>query len=137
MAATNAHEIRLPHLTPRHDPYRLALGYRVGDLVYTSGQLGLDETGAIAEDYDGQVGNAFANLERILTAAGSGLDKVIRTTVYQTDIANLHRFVELRGMYLKAPYPASTQVAITKLGHPDALIEINAIALVEGKMIAP
>jgi enamine deaminase RidA (YjgF/YER057c/UK114 family) len=137
MADKNAYRIKLPGLDERHQEYRLALAYRVGDLVFTSGQLGIDNDGnmAGANDYDKQVEQVFANLDRVLKAAGSGNDKIIRTTVYQTNIRNLPRFVELRGKYLKAPYPASTQVAITMLGHPQAMIEIDAIALVEGEIV--
>ena len=137
MADKNAYRIKLPGLDERHQAYRLALAYRVGDLVFTSGQLGIDNDGnmAGANDYDKQVEQVFANLDRVLKAAGSGNDKIIRTTVYQTNIRNLPRFVELRGKYLKEPYPASTQVAITMLGHPQAMIEIDAIALVEGEIV--
>ena len=120
MADKNAYRIKLPGLDERHQAYRLALAYRVGDLVFTSGQLGIDDDGnmAGANNCDKQVEQVFANLDRVLKAAGSGNDKIIRTTVYQTNIRNLPRFVELRGKYPKGPYPASTQVAITMLGHP-------------------
>ena len=137
MADKNAYRIKLQGLDERHQKYRLSLGYRVGDLVFTSGQLGIDAQGNMvgANDYDKQVGQVFANLSAVLQAAGSGIHKIVRTTVYQTDIRNLPRFVELRGKYLKEPYPASTQVAITMLGHPQAMIEIDAIALIEGEIV--
>ena len=133
----NAYRVKFPALDKRHKPYHLALAYRVGDLIFTSGQLGINEEGNMAslQDYDKQVQQVFKNLDHVLQAAGSGINKIIRTTVYQTDIGNLPRFVELRAKYLKAPFPASTQVAITALGHPQAMIEIDAIALVDGQII--
>jgi 2-iminobutanoate/2-iminopropanoate deaminase len=62
-----------------YEPFRLAQGYRVGDLLFVSGQAAIDGNGQIVGvgDFDAQAEQVFANLERVLSAGGSSLRNVI------------------------------------------------------------
>lgn len=116
-----------------YEPFRLAQGYRVGELVFISGQAAIDEDGEIVGigDFDAQAKQVFANLDRVLRAGGSSLANVIKVTIFLRDMSNFPKIVELRGGYFTPPYPADTIVEVTSLYSPDALIEIEAIAVVD------
>jgi len=94
--ATNAEVIRLDP-----DPFKdfhIAQGYRVGDIIIISGQVAITEDGRIIDgDFDTQAEATFRNIQRVLEAAGSSLDKVIKVTIYLTDMqAHRSRIMELR-----------------------------------------
>ena len=114
------------------EPFRIAQGYRVGDLVIVSGQAAIDEQGQLVGvgDFDAQAEQAFANLRRTLEAAGSSLDKIVKVTIYLTDMSNFPKIVELRGRHFTEPWPADTIVGVTALALPELEIEIEAIAVV-------
>jgi reactive intermediate/imine deaminase len=113
-------------------------GFRIGDLVVVSGQAALDAQGRTVGvgDFDAQAAQVFANLQRVLEAAGSGLDRVVKVTIYLTDMAHFPRIVELRATHFSPPYPADTIVEVRALARPELQIEIEALALVEGELLA-
>ena len=126
---TDAEAVRLDP-----DPFatfRIAQGYRIGDLVITSGQAAIDEAGNLVGvgDFDAQAAQCFANLERVLRAAGSSLAQVVKVTIYLTDMSHFPRVVELRGEYFRPPWPADTIVEVRSLALPELMIEIEATAL--------
>ena len=115
-----------------YEPYRLSQGFRVGDLLLVSGQAAIDEHGEIvgAGDFDAQAEQVFRNLRRVLEAGGSGLDRVVKVTIFLTDMANFPKIVELRGRWFAPPYPADTIVEVSALALPELELEIVAIAVV-------
>lgn len=119
-------------------PFRIAQGYRVGDLIFLSGQASLDEHGAIvgAGDFAAQAEQVFANISRLLAVAGSDLSRVVKVTIYLTDMAHFPEIVALRGRYFTPPYPADTIVEVRALALPELMIEIDVIALADGRVIA-
>jgi 2-iminobutanoate/2-iminopropanoate deaminase len=122
-----------------YEPFAISLGHRVGNLLFISGQASLDQEGNIvgAGDFDAQAEQAFANLERVLQAGGSSLAKVVKVNIYMTDISQFPKIVELRQRFFSEPYPADTIVEVTSLALPELMIEIEAVAIVEGRMIDP
>jgi reactive intermediate/imine deaminase len=131
-----ADKVRIERITTDPDPYeafRLALGYRVGDMLYISGQAAISPEGEVvgAGDFDRQAEQVFANLERVLKAGGSSLENVVKVTIFLTDMGNFGKIVELRGKYFTPPYPADTIVEVTSLALPDLMIEIEAIAVAD------
>lgn len=108
-------------------PYSQAISN--GDLIYTSGQLPIDPAtgefpeGGIVE----QTRQSLENLKNILEACGSDLSKVLKTTVYLSDIAD---FAAMNGVYaefFKEPYPARSAFAVKQLPK-GALVEIECVA---------
>ncbi len=112
-------------------PFRLSQGFRVGELVIVSGQAAIDEQGALVGvgDFDAQAEQTFRNLARVLEAGGSSLERVVKVTIFLTDMANFPKIVELRGKWFTPPYPADTIVEVTSLALPELEIEIEAIAV--------
>lgn len=115
-------------------PFLLSQGIRVGNLVFISGQAAIGDDGNIVGrgDFDKQAEQAFRNLRRALAAAGSSLDCVAKVTIFLKSMDNFGKIVELRRKWFSAPYPADTIVEISSLYSPEALIEIEAIAVAEG-----
>ena len=114
-----------------YEPFRLSQGYRVGDLLFISGQAAIGDQGELVGkgDFDTQASQAFANLDRALRAGGSDLKHVIKVTIFLTDMSHFEKIVELRGRYFAPPYPADTIVEVRSLYSADAMIEIEAIAV--------
>lgn len=114
-----------------YEPYAISQAIRVGDVVHVSGQAGIDEHGTtVATDFDGQARQAFANLDRVLRAGGSGLEHVAKVTILVTDMSVIDQVIALRREYFSYPYPADTIAQVVALARPDWLIEIEAVGLV-------
>lgn len=113
-------------------PYCIAPGWQVGDLLFLSGQAAISEDGAIVGqgDFDAQLEQTFANIQRVLKAAGSDLAKIVKVTIYMTDMAHFPKIVEARQRYFTAPYPADTTVEVSGLALPELMVEIDVIATV-------
>ncbi len=108
-------------------PYSQAI--RAGGLVFCSGQVALDpDTGALVGDgVAAQTERVLRNLQAVLERAGSSLERVVKTTVYLTRMAD---FAEMNGVYerLMPGRPARATVAVAELPRA-ALVEIDAIAI--------
>jgi 2-iminobutanoate/2-iminopropanoate deaminase len=115
-----------------YEPYRLSQAFRVGELLFVSGQAAIDPEGQLVGvgDFDAQAEQVFRNLERVLQAGGSGLDRIVKVTIFLTDMANFPKIVDLRGRWFSQPYPADTIVEVSSLALPELEIEIEAIAVV-------
>jgi 2-iminobutanoate/2-iminopropanoate deaminase len=118
------------HITPDpYAPFLLSQGFRMGDVLYISGQAGYDENGKIVNGgFRAQGDQAFSNLRRALEAGGSSLGDVAKVTIFLTSMSHFKEVVELRRKYFSDPYPADTIVEVRALYAPEAMIEIEAIA---------
>ena len=128
--------MKIERITTDPDPYerfRLALGYRVGELLFVSGQASVDQNAQLVGegDFDAQAEQTFRNLQRVLEAGGSSLANVVKVTIFLTDMSNFEKIVELRGKWFAPPYPADTIVEVSSLAFPELMIEIEAIAVVD------
>jgi 2-iminobutanoate/2-iminopropanoate deaminase len=113
-----------------YEPYAISQAIKVGDLVFVSGQAGFDEHGrTVPGGFEAQARQAFANLAKVLEAAGAGLADVVKVTILLTDTGNLDTVVRLRREYFTEPYPADTLVGVAVLAQPDWQIEIDAVAV--------
>ena len=109
-------------------PYSPGIIADADKLVFTSGQLGLNASGKLQEGIEAQAKQALDNVKAVLEAAGSGMDKVVKVTIYMTDINDYGTVNGIYKTYFSKDFPARTalQVANLPLG---GLIEIEAIAV--------
>jgi 2-iminobutanoate/2-iminopropanoate deaminase len=138
MTDNNAYRIRHDNDSV-HDRSLLSAGFRVGNTIYISGQVAVDDNRQLVGvgDFPAQVRQVMANIKRILEAGGSGLDKIVHTTTYVTDIENARQhWIALKREYFTFPYPAGTFVEISRLASKEALIEVDVVAIVDGETIA-
>jgi 2-iminobutanoate/2-iminopropanoate deaminase len=105
-------------------------GMKAGEFVFAAGQLGRDPAtaklveGGIAEQTD----RALKNLSAVLTAAGTSMDKVVKTTVFLKNISDFGKMNEVYATYFKTTPPARTTIGVAALPG-DALVEIDVVAL--------
>ena len=104
-----------------------------GRLVFISGMLAKDAEGKIVGvgDPGVQTRQVCENLKAAVEEAGGTLDDICRVDVYVRNMEHFDAIHAVRRQYFSPPLPASTMVEVTKMTTPDALIEINAIAVVE------
>jgi 2-iminobutanoate/2-iminopropanoate deaminase len=109
-------------------PYSQAI--RTGGLVFTAGQLGLDPaTGEFTGDgVAAQAEQALANLAAILEAADSGLDRLVKVTVFLAEIADWPAVNEVYARMIPEPFPARSAFAVKDLPK-GARVEIEAVAV--------
>ncbi len=101
---------------------------RAGDTVYLSGQIPLDpKTMKIVEgDFEAQARRVFDNLRAVCRAAGGDFDRVVRVTIYLTDLANFAKVNEVMGQNFKEPFPARAAIGVASLPR-GSLVEIDAV----------
>ena len=110
-------------------PYSQAI--RAGSFVFVSGQLGVTPSGElVGETIEEQTEQVFANLRAILEAAGSGLDRIVKTTVYLMSLGDFPSMNDVYRRHVGDVPPARATIEILSLPS-GALIEIEAIALAD------
>ncbi|MCE5208194.1 MAG: RidA family protein [Chloroflexi bacterium] len=109
-------------------PY--SVGVIAGNFVFTAGQIGIDRnTGEIVEGgIQTQTRQALTNVKYILEEAGSGMDQVIKTTVFLKDMNDFAKMNEVYGSFFQVNPPARSAVQIAKLPK-DAIVEIEVVAV--------
>lgn len=117
---------------PPRDAYshavRIDLG--TGVLLYVSGQIALDDDGAVRGDMTAQSEQVMRLLGRILEAHGGTFDHVVNIRSFLTDLGQLPAYGAVRRRHLTGDRPTSTTVEVAKLFHPDALLEVEIVAAI-------
>lgn len=101
-------------------------------MVCVSGQLAWDKDGNAvgAGDMRAQFRQVCENIKTALEAAGAGLEDIVKTNTYVTDMDAFFQCVDIRHEYFGPGWPTSTTVEVRRLAHPDMMVEIEAIAVV-------
>ena len=110
-------------------PYSQAV--RVGDLLFTSGQIALLPSGELLEgDVAAQTEQVLKNLQAVLEAGGSSLANVVKCTCFLKDMSDFGTVNEVYGRFFESEPPARSAVEVARLPK-DVLIEIEAVALIK------
>jgi 2-iminobutanoate/2-iminopropanoate deaminase len=109
-------------------PYSQAI--KANGFVFTSGQIAIDPASqqVIAGDIAAQTDRVLRNVSEILKAAGSGLEKVVRSTVFLKDMNDFAAMNQVYAKYFTSAAPARSTVEVARLPK-DVLVEIDVIAL--------
>jgi reactive intermediate/imine deaminase len=102
---------------------------RVGNTLWVSGQIPLDPATKelVDGDMEAQVRRVFENLKAIVTAAGIGLDDVVKVTVFLVDLSHFALVNQVMAQYFREPYPARAAVGVASLPR-GAQVEVECIA---------
>lgn len=113
-------------------PYSQAIA--TGELVFASGQIALDPASGqmVGDDVRAQTRQVLRNVQAVLEAAGSSLDRVVKTTVFLTQMSDFAAMNEVYGDTFKIEPPARSTVAVAELPR-GARVEIEVVALRGGK----
>ena len=105
-----------------------------GKIVYTAGQLARDIDGNCVGkgDMRAQMEQTFQNLDRCLKAAGATWADVVKTNTFVTNYQEFSKHSDVRMRYFGVASPTSTTIQISGLAQPEAMVEIEMIAVVEG-----
>ncbi|MGM0494742.1 MAG: RidA family protein [Armatimonadota bacterium] len=104
-----------------------------GRALYVAGQIALDADGNLVGkgDFGAQVRQVFKNIEAIIAEAGGEISDIVKMTTFLTDMSNYAAFCEVRGEFLRPPFPAATLVEVTALVRPEWMVEVEAVAVIE------
>jgi enamine deaminase RidA (YjgF/YER057c/UK114 family) len=115
---------------PLYDGFHFSQANRVGDTIWVSGQVGIDDNLTPASGMAAQARLAFEGLERTLAAAGATLDDVVELTTFHIDLrGEMEQFTKVKDDYLPRNYPVWTAVGVTQLALPELRVEIRAVAV--------
>jgi len=124
---TGIREVRSSKAPEPVGPYSSAV--RAGELLFVSGQLGIDPASGELKDGVGlQAEQALENLREVIGAAGAGMERVVKVTLYLASMSDFAEVNRIYAGYFDAPYPARAAFEVARLPL-DALVEIEAIAL--------
>jgi len=121
-----------PETMPPPFGYSHVVEAPAGRIVYISGQVPLDLEGQLVGegDFEAQTRQVFANLSAALEAAGAGWDDVVKLNYFLTDVGQIGVIRTVRDEYVNTERPpASTLVEISSLFRPEAMVEIEAVAI--------
>jgi enamine deaminase RidA (YjgF/YER057c/UK114 family) len=113
-----------------YDAYHFAPATRVGDIVWVSGQVGLDAEGRPGADMPAQARLAFEALKGVLEEAGATLGDVVELNTFHTDLrGEMRAFSAVKDEFFPTNYPSWTAVGVTQLAAPEFVVEIRAVAV--------
>jgi enamine deaminase RidA (YjgF/YER057c/UK114 family) len=113
-----------------YDAYHFAPATRVGDMIWVSGQVGIDAAMRPGQGMEAQARLAFQALEAVLDAAGATLADVVELMTFHTDLrGDMPAFTAVKDQYFPDRYPSWTAVGVTQLAAPEFLVEVRAIAV--------
>jgi enamine deaminase RidA (YjgF/YER057c/UK114 family) len=115
---------------PMYDAFHFSQANRVGDTIWVSGQVGIDDKLSPASGMAAQAQLAFEGLKRTLAAAGASLDGVVELMTFHIDLrGEMEAFAKVKDEYFPRDYPAWTAVGVTQLALPELRVEIRAVAI--------
>ena len=120
--------------TPWPARYTFSPAVRAGNLLFISGTTATDDDGELVAPGDivEQTRVILRKFQRLLEAAGGGMEHIVETTEYITTTEQYRRTAEVRREFFRPPYPTATGVIVAGLLREGAVIEISAVAVLPG-----
>jgi len=112
-------------------PYSQAIAVPPGRLVFLSGQIGLEPASGelVSENFEGQVRQAFANMQAVIAAAGGTMERIVKLTLYLTDLSKFASANAIMAELIPQPFPARSTLGVASLPK-GAQFEVEAIIVV-------
>ena len=96
-------------------PGPFSTGVKANGFLFLSGQVGIDQSGKLADDFDLEVRQIFKNIDAVLSEQNLTLDNILNVTIYLRDIQNFKRVNDIYKTYFNGYYPARTCIAVSEL----------------------
>jgi enamine deaminase RidA (YjgF/YER057c/UK114 family) len=128
---TRRQSINPPATQALYDALHFSQATRVGNMIWVSGQVGIDAAMKPADGMQAQAHLAFRGLRTVLEAAGASLADVVELMTFHTDLRNeMPAFAAVKDEYFPDRYPSWTAVGVTQLALPELRVEIRAVAVI-------
>ena len=122
--------INPPGTEQYYDEWQMSDAVRVGNTIWISGKVGVDQNGNICDGVEQQSRMAFQRLQHSLEKAGATLDDIVELVTYHVSMDDLDTFMKVKSEFIHRDFPAWTAVGVTELYAPEALVEIKATAVI-------
>ncbi|MFM7011683.1 MAG: RidA family protein [Betaproteobacteria bacterium] len=114
-----------------YDNYHFAPATRVGDMIWLSGQVGIDANFRAGNDMEAQARLAFEGITRTLADAGATLADVVELVTFHTDLrGEIEAFSKVKDEFFPNRYPSWSAVGVTQLAAPEYKVEVRVIAMI-------
>ena len=113
-----------------YDNFHFSQATRVGDMIWVSGQVGIDTAMRPGNGIEEQAHMAFQSLKSVLEAAGASLADVVELMTFHTEVqGDMPAFGKVKDQYFPDRYPSWTAIGISQLALPELRVEIRAVAV--------
>ena len=112
-----------------YESLQFSQAVRAGNMVWISGQVGMDASFNMGDGIEEQTRMAFQNLQRVIEAAGGTLADIVELVTYHISMKDMKGFSKVKAEFIPEDYPAWTAVGVTELVLPGLLVEIRATAV--------
>lgn len=113
-----------------YDEWQMSDAVRVGDTIWISGKVGINQSGSIEKGVEQQSRKAFQRIQDSLAQVGATLDDIVELVTYHVSMRDLDEFMQVKSEFIRRDFPAWTAVGVTELYVPEALLEIKATAVI-------
>ena len=113
-----------------YNTWQFSQGVRVGDTVWTAGQIGIGPDGRPGSTVEEQARLAFQNLSGVLEEAGGSLADIVDLVTYHLSMDDLHAFAGVKAEFIQEDFPSWTVVGVSALALPELLVEVKATAVI-------
>ncbi|MBN9533269.1 MAG: RidA family protein [Alphaproteobacteria bacterium] len=128
---TKRQSINPPPTQAVYDNFHFSQATRVGNMIWVSGQVGIDAAMKPGKGMEEQAQLAFQSLKSVLEAAGASLADVVELTSFHIDLrGEMDAFAKVKDTYFPDRYPSWTAVGVTQLAIAELRVEIRAVAMV-------
>jgi len=122
--------INTPSTQVFYDNFHFSQATRVGDMIWVSGQVGIDAALKPGKDIEEQAQMAFLALQQVLEAAGARLADVVELMTFHTHLQeDMPIFARIKDQFIPERYPSWTAVGIAQLALPELRVEVRAVAV--------
>jgi enamine deaminase RidA (YjgF/YER057c/UK114 family) len=128
---TKRQSINPPATQVMYDNFHFSQATRVGNMIWVSGQVGIDAAMKPGKDMKEQARLAFQSLKSVLETAGASLADVVELTTFHIDLrGEMDAFAMVKDAYFPDRYPSWTAVGVTQLAIAELRVEVRAVAVV-------
>jgi len=113
-----------------YDSMQFSQAVKVNNMIWISGQVGINEQFETGKGIEEQARMAFLNLKHVLEEAGASLADIVELVTYHINMNEMQQFSKVKTEFIPADYPAWTAVGVNELVLPGLLIEIRATAII-------
>ncbi len=117
-----------------YESLQFSQAVRSGNMVWVSGQVGVDEHFNIGEGIEVQTRLAFQNLTSVIENAGGSLSDIVELVTYHTSMKDMKGFSKVKSEFINEDYPAWTAIGVTELVMPGLLVEIRATVIIGSRI---